>query len=298
MTAKINPVIQRLGFSETDKILIIHTDDIGMCQATIDAYADLYSAGTISSGAVMVPCPWFLSPVEYARAYPQTDLGVHLTLTSEWKTYRWRPISTSDPASGMIDREGFFYHWREEAQEYGNPSAVGKELEAQIQAAISAGMQPTHVDTHMYTLIHPKYLETYLNTAYRFGLPAMMVRASTEEFQQMGMDLPDAERAARLVSDLEEEGFPMLDKKVVLKLDSPVERFDQVKAVFSKLEAGITHFMIHPAKDTPELRAIAPDWLCRVADYETFLGENVPKLVKDLGLQVIGYREIQQLMPG
>ena len=110
MTMNANPVLKKLGLSDTDRVAIIHTDDIGMCQASVDAFADLNQAGIISSGAVMVPCPWFLHAAEYARQHPQADLGIHLTLTSEWKTYRWGPISTRDPASGMIDEEGFFYH--------------------------------------------------------------------------------------------------------------------------------------------------------------------------------------------
>jgi hypothetical protein len=104
-----NPVLKQLGFSKDDRVVIIHTDDIGMCQASIDAFADMVDYGLISSGAVMVPCPWFLEAAAYARAHPQADLGVHLTRTSEWETYRWGPISTRDPASGLLDEQGFFH---------------------------------------------------------------------------------------------------------------------------------------------------------------------------------------------
>ncbi len=92
MTMPPNPVLKKLGLANNDRVAIIHTDDIGMCQASVDAFADLNEAGIISSGAVMVPCPWFLHTASYARQHPGVDLGIHLTLTSEWKTYRWGPI--------------------------------------------------------------------------------------------------------------------------------------------------------------------------------------------------------------
>jgi hypothetical protein len=98
-----NPVLRKLGFADDDRVVIIHADDIGMCQATMSAFADLVDFGLISSGAVMVPCPWFPQAAAYCRQHPLVDLGVHLTLTSEWDGYRWGPVSTRDPASGLID---------------------------------------------------------------------------------------------------------------------------------------------------------------------------------------------------
>src|SRR5689334_22659121 len=142
-----NLALRKLGFADGDRVAIIHADDIGMCQASISAFADLSAFGLISCGAVMVPCAWF--PAAARRAQPDDDMGIHLTLTCEWDAYRWGPISTSDPASGMIDTEGFFYRSTELAQAHGRPDAVARELAAQVERALAAGMRPTHVDTHM-----------------------------------------------------------------------------------------------------------------------------------------------------
>jgi chitin disaccharide deacetylase len=101
-----NPVLKKLGCSNADRLVIIHVDDVGMCQASIAAFEELWQAGIISCGAVMVPCPWFPQAAAYARNNPQADLGVHATLTSEWQTYRWGPVSTRAPASGLMDAEG------------------------------------------------------------------------------------------------------------------------------------------------------------------------------------------------
>ena len=153
---RTNPVLKKLGLTPEDRAVIIHADDIGMCQATVTAYADLMDFGLVSSGAVMVPCPWFPYAADYCRQHPDVDTGVHLTLTSEWDSYRWGPISTRDPASGLVDDEGCFYRSVAEAQEYGQPDAVQREMQAQVERALAAGIDVTHVDTHMGTVAAPQ----------------------------------------------------------------------------------------------------------------------------------------------
>ncbi len=101
-----NPLLRKLGCSDSDRLVIIHTDDIGMCQATIQAYKDLWEFGTISSGAVMVPCPWFPAVAQMCRENPGMDMGVHATLNAEWEGYRWGPVSTRDRESGLLDTRG------------------------------------------------------------------------------------------------------------------------------------------------------------------------------------------------
>ncbi len=292
-----NPVLRRLGFADNDRVAILHTDDIGMCLASVDAFAELWDFGLISSGAVMVPCPWFLKAAEYARAHPQADLGVHITLTCEWKTYRWGPISTRDPQSGMVDAEGCFYHASQPAQEHGDPGYVQREIEAQVQRAIAMGMQPTHMDTHMGTVASPKFMRGYLATALKYHLPAMLFRMDEAGWMARGLDQETARMAMLVSSQLEAMGMPLLDHIVGLDLGNPDGRLEEAKAAVSALEPGITHFILHPSTDMPELRAITPDWQARVANYETFLSEELRKHVRSCGVQVIGYRKIQELMP-
>lgn len=298
MTPKsTNPLLKKLGFSLTDRVVIIHTDDIGMCHATIDAYAQLDDAGTISSGSVMVPCPWFLSAVTYAKTHPKTDLGIHLTLNSEWETYRWRPLSTTDPSTGLIDTQGFFHRKHEEPPKFADPIAVAVELKTQIEHALTIGFKPTHVDTHMLTLLHPKFLRVYLQAAYHFGLPAMIARYDQDNWLQKGFTSEEVIILATIVREFEEQGYPMLDSFGGLKLAIASQRMEQAKQALTALPAGIHHFYIHPSLDTPEARAISPDWQGRVADYETFLNPELGEFLKNEGILVIGYRAIQEMMP-
>jgi len=301
-----NPVLKKLGFGEADRLAIIHVDDVGMCQASVEAFADLWDFGLVSSGAVMVPCPWFLEAARFARAHPEVDLGVHLTLTSEWDTYRWGPLSTRDPGTGLLDEQGYFYRRAEEVQERADPTAVQRELAAQIERAKAEGMQPTHADTHMGTVAHARFMQGYLQTALQHHTPPMMLRLDEAGWRKIAADHAgasfDPETIAALVqmvATLEGMGIPLLDQIAGMPLDTdPAHRLADAKEAFSNLRPGITHFVIHAARDTPELRAITPDWPCRVADYETFLKEELRQYLKEIGVQVIGYRQLQSLMPG
>ncbi len=292
-----NPLLKRLGFTPKDRVAIIHTDDIGMCQASAAAFVDLNKAGIISSGAVMVPCPWFLQAALYARQHPNADLGVHLTLTSEWATYRWGPISTRDLDTGLLDDEGYFPHRSHEIQDSGVPVHVQIELEAQIKAALRAGMRPTHIDTHMGSVAHVKFMSGYIELAWAYHMPPMIPRLDEAGYQALGMEPEAATMAYRMIGEQEENGLPLLDWIEGMPLDSPENRLERTKQALAELKPGITHFIIHPALDTPELRAITPDWACRAADYQNFLNEEMRSAIRALGIQVIGYRAIQDIMP-
>lgn len=291
-----NPVLKRLGLAVTDRVVIIHTDDIGMNQSNVDAFADLWEVGNISSGAIMMPCSWSNAALDYARSHPQADLGVHLTLTSEWEVYRWGPLSTRDPRSGMMDTEGYFYHTSEEVQKFGRPQAVKKELETQVARALKAGLKPTHVDTHMGSVASAKFMNFYIQLAKKNKLPPMIFRMDEQEWRANGLDPITSKLAAHLILKLEEQGVPLLDHLVGMPLDTVEDHMARAKQYLSDLKPGITHFIIHPNKDTPELRAIAPDWRGRVGNYNDFMSDEIRKHIKEIGLQVIGYRALAELM--
>ncbi len=293
-----NPVLKKLGFSNDDRVVIIHTDDIGMCQASVDAYAEMLDYGLISSGAVMVPCPWFLEAAAFASSQPKADLGVHLTLTSEWETYRWGPISTRDPQSGLMDEQGFFHRTSEAVWEYADADAALAELDQQVSRALAEGVDVTHIDTHMGSVAHAKFIPGYIQLATKFGLPAMIPRMSAEDLMMsQNVDESTAGMFNEMIHMLEEVGIPLLDNLSGLELKDAEGRFEQAKQALSALKPGITHFIIHPSKDTPELRHITDSWDCRVADFETFTSDATRDFIKSEGIQVIGYRDLKALMP-
>ncbi len=293
-----NPVLRKLGLADTDRVVIVHADDVGMCQATLPALAELLEFGLVTSGAIMTPCPWFPAVAAFCREHPQADLGVHSTLTSEFEAYRWGPLSTRDAASGLLDSEGYFHHTSEAVQEHGTPEAVQMELAAQMERALAAGIDVTHLDTHMGAVAHPKFMLGYVQLAGEHGLPPMILRMDEAGWRSMGMDSHTASLAAMLVQQLEEQGLPLLDYLTGLPLDQPGDHVPLAKKVFGSLPPGLTHLIIHPAVDTPELRAIAPDWQCRVANYQAFLSPDLRNYVRNLGIKLIGYRMLRDLMRG
>ena len=292
-----NPVLRKLGFGDEDRVAIIHTDDIGMCQASLSALADLVDFGLISSASTMVPCPWFPQVATFCRQRPQVDMGVHLTLTSEMTSCRWGPISTRDPVSGLIDEEGYFYRRSEDAQDHGDPAAVRLELQAQVERALAAGIDVTHVDTHMGTVAHPKFASAYIEVALQHRLPSMALRLDEAGWRARGIEGETAASFASSMRQLEAQGLPLFDWFVMLPLDQPADRVEQAKQMFDALPPGLTHFAIHPSQDTPELRAIAADWPSRVADYQAFTSGDLRDYIRNRGVQVIGYRALRDLMP-
>ena len=222
---------------------------------------------------------------------------MHLTLNSEWSSYRWGPISTRDPASGLMDEEGYLHRTQEPVQQRAAPAAVQAELEAQVTRALSNGIDVTHVDTHMGTVAHPKFMPGYVQLAHQHRLPFLMLRLDKAGWRTVGLDDETAAFATQLVIQLEEQGVPMLDHlSQDLPLDQHRDRVEVAKRVLDSLAPGLTHFILHPARDTPELRAITSDWRARVADYQAFTSAELRDHLKNTGIHVIGYRALRDLM--
>jgi chitin disaccharide deacetylase len=142
-----------------------------------------------------------------------------------------------------------------------------------------------------------RFMPVYISVAMKYRLPPMIFRMDEQDWIARGIDPALAGIAPFMMNELEEAGLPLLDAIVGMDLGTPDDRLEQAKRAFSSLKPGITHFILHPSVDTPELRAIAPDWRARVADYETFMSEELQRFIQSQGIQVIGYRAIQSLMP-
>ena len=291
-----NPLLKKLGYQDNDRLVILHVDDVGMCHASLQAFSDLWEFGTISSGAVMVPCPWFRAVAEWAQLHPQADLGVHGTVNSEWDGYRWGPVSTRDPHSGLLDAEGYFHRREPEAQAQGDPQAVQVEIETQLQRALEAGIDVTHLDTHMGTITHPKFIAGYLQVLAGARLPGLVPRLEAQGLMALGLDGGTAATFAAMIREMERQGTPTLDEVEFMPLDDPASHIEIAKNKLQALPPGVTHFLMHPAIDTPELRAITPDWPARVANYRAFMSAELKDFIKDCGIHVIGYRPIREAL--
>lgn len=293
-----NPLLKKLGFSETDRAVILHTDDIGMCHASLEAFKDLWEFGIITSGAVMVPCPWFPAVVQLCRANPEIDMGVHATLNAEWDNYRWGPLSTRDAASGLLDADGYFHQWHPAVYENAKPEAVEKEVNAQVERALAAGIDVTHVDSHMLTIMNPLFIQSYIQAAVSRLVPPLLPRLGAQGMDMLGMSPAELQAYAPILQQLENMGVPMLDGVLMMPLDEPAapKQMEIARQLLGNLPVGITHFVLHPSIDTRELRAIAPDWESRVINYTVFMSDELKKFIASEDIKPIGYRQIRTAM--
>jgi predicted glycoside hydrolase/deacetylase ChbG (UPF0249 family) len=292
----MNPALKELGFDAKDRVVIIHADDIGMCQATIPALADLLDFGLLSSAAVMVPCPWFLEAAAFCRDHADIDMGVHLTVNAEWKSYRWGPISTRDPASGLLDEQGYFSPSPTVVEEQAAPAAVATELRAQVARAIQAGIDITHVDAHMGTVSRPPFRQAYIDVALENRLPLPFIGHNGNWLENRRIPPTLIVHGAARGRKLATRGLPLLDAISMLPLRDPNDHVGVAKHIFDNLPPGLAVLILHPAVDTPELRALAPDWPSRVANYAALLSHDLRDYIRQSGIQVIGYRPLRDLM--
>lgn len=296
-----NPTLMALGLSPKDRAVLIHTDDIGMCHASLAAYADLAASGTISAGSVMVPCPWFPATAQFCRSHPEiADMGVHVTLTSEWDSgYRWGPVSTCDPASGLLDEAGYMHQTTQAAQAHGRPDAVHREIESQVQHALDRGIDVTHLDTHMGTAFSAGFVQAYIQVALQHQVPPFLVRNIDRAMaaRHTDADIGEIDALLSMLRDLETQGLPMFDAVTGVPFDRRETHLDDVKRVLADLQPGLTYLITHPSKDTPELRAIMPEgWAARVADYEVLMSEQLRDVIDDQGIHIVTWRTLRELM--
>ena len=291
-----NPIIKKLGYSPTDRLVIIHTDDIGMCHASVQAFQDLWSFGTITSGATMVPCPWFPAVAQMCRENPEMDMGVHATLNAEWDVYRWSPLSTRDQASGLLDNDGYFHQWHQAVYDNAKVEAVEIEVNTQIERALAAGIDVTHVDSHMGTIMSPLYIQSYIQAAASRLLPNMLPRLDAEGIGMMGAGEEERIAYAPIMQQLETMGVPMVNGILGMPLEHGDDHITVAKKLFDEVPVGITHFILHPSIDTDELRAIAPDWRARVANYNAFMSDDLKQFIEQEDIKLIGYRQIRDAM--
>src|SRR3954469_10710580 len=108
LQSQTRTVAERLGYPANSKLLIIHADDLGAAHSADAASFDALDKGAITSASIMMPTPWVTEVAAYARSHPNADLGLHLTLTSEWHTYRWAGVASTDKVPSLLDSAGTF----------------------------------------------------------------------------------------------------------------------------------------------------------------------------------------------
>ncbi|MBL8188201.1 MAG: polysaccharide deacetylase family protein [Acidobacteria bacterium] len=283
---------QQLGYGPNDKVLMVHADDIGMSHSVNVASIEAFKKGMVTSGSIMVPCPWFPEIAAYAKEHPELDLGLHLTLTSEWKYLRWRPVASPEKVKGLLDPEGFMWRSERDTAKNATPQEIETELRAQIERALAFGIKPTHLDTHMGTLYTRKdFFDVYTKLGKEYGIPVMVMRPTLEAIQYG--KLTGSPITEDVLKKVEADGFAMLDYLVTgVSGKTPAERKEAYKTFLRNLKPGVTMLIVHLGMNDPELKATTGSWEQRYGDFLAFTDPEIEALIKELGIKLTTWREM------
>jgi len=288
----MNPFLARMGYGPDDRVLILHIDDMGFCHAANAASLACLTEGSATCASILVNGPWFQEAVQMAKANPQLDLGVHLTLTAEYPTYRWPALSSRDPETGLLDADGYLWATREDAVRKVSVAAAEGEMRAQIDGALAAGIDVTHIDTHMGSVVHPKFLGSYLRLAHEYGVPAFLPRITRDRLQALG-EGDMADELLQVLAMIDTDQVPTLDDIIIETLVPMTSKHDFYRDLIKGVQPGLTHLLFHPAVAGAELEAIADTHASRHADYEAFLDRSLRDFAESLGIHLVGYRDLK-----
>jgi len=283
--------LEALGFGPRDKLLILHADDVGMCHSVNEASFERLGEGYVSSASLMAPCPWILEATEFFSRETGLDVGVHSTLTSEWRYYKWRPLTM---AGGLCRGDGFMWASVEEVAARATASEVEAELSAQVRFLADRGVKLTHLDTHMGTVYaRPDFLESYLRVASASGILPMVPRLTPEvEAVARSQGLP-VEKLRSMTA-----GVPVqLDALLGLPSGTLEEKRRALMAFLAGLRPGsISQVIVHLGLDTYELKAIIGEgYKERYFEYMLVKDPDVRAAIDRSNVHLVGWKDLLRL---
>lgn len=288
LIAQTKTIAERLGYPADSKLLILHADDLAVAHSEDAASFDALDKQAVTSASIMVPCPWLTEVADYAKAHPDADLGLHLTLTSEWKTYRWGPVESKDKVPSLLDPSG--YLWPDTPQSVGALKAdeAEREIRAQIERAVAMGIHPTHLDSHMGTLFsRPDLFAVYVKVAREYKLPFLAFLA------------PDTPK--ELSSVLSSKDV-LLNSVVIADPSVPPSDWNAFYAnAIKNLKPGVTEIIVHLGYDNAELQAVTVGhtdygaaW--RQRDYDVVTNPEFKKLLEENHVILIHWKDLKELL--
>ena len=275
--AQTRTVAEKLGYPKDAKLLILHADDLGAAHSVNAASFDALDKGAISSASVMIPTPWISEVAEYARAHPDADLGIHLTITSEWDTYRWGSVLSKEKVPSLLDSAGTLARDGDVVEKSAKRSEIESELRAQLDRARTLGIRATHADSHMAVL--------FMNDDL-FGIYARVARDNRIPFMTQTRDprlLPGEAAVDTII-----QAFPEItpDKWKQFYLDA-----------IAKLKSGVSEIIVHLGHDDAELKAVMVNhepWgaAWRQRDYDVVMSPEFKKALKDNNVILVKWKDL------
>jgi len=269
----------RIGFSPVDRVMIINCDDLGSSRSANLAIERALRHGIASSATLMVPCPWAQVAAEACR---DLDIGVHLTLTSEYPAYRWPSLTGG---RSLHDKDGYLPKTVQEVWAKADLPEIERECRAQIEQAFQWGIDVTHLDCHMDTLqLDRRYFETYVRLATHHRLP---LRFRNSAF---GLPFSYISRAT-----LARAGIVTTDRFVAPPWGEPGQAI--LTRFISSPSRGVTEIVLHPSDESEELRAYDTEYAdLRVADARCLMDPTLRALIVSKDIKLISYLPLREVM--
>ncbi|MCX7796541.1 MAG: polysaccharide deacetylase family protein [bacterium] len=290
-----------IELSKNDRYLIINADDLGMCHSSNQAIFKLFEEGFITSSTMMAPCPWVKEVEDFYKVRPEVDIGIHLTFTSEWKLYKWGPVTKNSSVSSLITKEGYFPETSEEVELHAKREEVREEIKNQIELVINLGINPSHLDNHMGSLYGLKYGNSFLDIVFEFckmyNFPFRLPK-NLDETMKTQLPKEAISNYERIIDLADKIGVRLIDYLVSYSFS--LEDGEDYKAFKKKvidivrnLKAGISELYIHPGLATEELKAINPHWEKRQMEFDLFRDEELYKIIQDEGIKLIRWKDLR-----
>jgi len=279
---------QKLGYTSSDKLLIIHADDLGLARSVNKASFEALSKGFVSSASVMMPSPFAEEVAAYYLENPHIDLGLHLTFTAEWVGYKWTGVASADEIETLLDEEGFLHQNKVTVIKEGSNSQIKIELQAQIDYARALGIAPTHMDSHEGTLFFdPEFLRTYIEVGHQNQIPVFVPNLLAPHFDEQ-FPLPSQ--------------VVLVDQMFMALKGTELNAMEEYyQDVLSSIKPGLNQLLIHLAFDDEEMNAITKDreaygakW--RAQDYQIVSSRKFQDLLKQNNIKLIQWRDIQAVL--
>jgi hypothetical protein len=284
LVAQPPTLAERLGYPKDAKFLILHADDLGMAHAVDLASFEALQNHDVTSASAMVPCPWIVEVADFANKHPEADIGLHLTLNSEWFTYRWGPVAPRSAVVGLLDPQGYFYYQSPGTVEKGQAEEAEKEIRAQVEQALRLGLHPTHLDAHENTLYQRRdFYQALLRVAQQYHLPIL---ARQKE--------PWASDWSAALSPLEVK----LDGLFMLHEGAKPDGWEQnYLRMLDEVKPGLNEMIFHLGYDDPELEAITAgynhhDAKWRQRDFDVVRNAGFKEALRRNQIVVVTWREI------
>ena len=291
----MNNIFEKLGYDEKDILLIIHADDIGMCHSVNQAAFDILLNGDISSCSLMVPCPWILEAFDFFKNNSNLDVGLHSTFTSEWRFYRWGPVTSKDKVKNLMDKEGYLWSDSILVAKNASPEELGIELESQITRVLKFNINISHIDTHMGTVYtRPDFFKKYIELSIKYNAIPMTINPTSEiiEWARKSEGITINDEMIKIMKNLK---LPKLD---MLYTNIPGREYhDRHKGFLKILESLIPgklyEIIIHPGLRTEELKGIIGNhYILRYFDYRIVKSHEVKKVLDRKNIHLVGWKDL------